>query len=47
MNMSREAHAIVQAINELTQVMKEIRDILKEEDHPEDEAELDESNYIL
>lgn len=47
MNMSREAHAIVSAINELTQVMKEIRDILKEEDPPEDEAELDESNYIL
>lgn len=47
MNMSREAHAIVSAINELTQVMKEIRDILKGEDPPEDEVELDESNYIL
>lgn len=47
MNMSREAHAIVSAINELTQVMKEIRDILKAESPPEDEAELDESNYIL
>lgn len=47
MMISREAHAIVSAINELTQVMKEIRDILKEEDPPEDEAELDESNYIL
>lgn len=50
MMISREAHAIVQALDELTQVLKDIRDLMPEpeeepEEEPDDEADPD--NYIL
>lgn len=46
MMISREAHAIVQAIGELTQVLEDIRDRLPEpEEEPDNESDPD--NYIL
>lgn len=46
MNMSREAHAVVQAINEMTAVLKEIRDLIKPPDG-DDEEITDPDDHIL
>ena len=46
MIISREAHAVVEAISELTEVLKDIRDRMPEpEEEPDDEA--DPGNCIL